>query len=528
MIVMTVIAVAVALGIGFLTKLWLDRRERQFASNRYSSYYSRYRVPHLISWGEFVVVSVVLSAIAAPLLSNFGTWLSTQEQLRYKQWLNGVEIAAIDNVTDCKAGHAGSDDSAGRSNCQYTYVSGTYSWSWTETRTTCTTDSKGNQDCTTDIIVHHETSNIYTPFATREHTYGIRSWMHNGDGGQMSYTFPGAYLDANPTPHPKSTRDIPSNIPRGAPADWAEAKARLDAGDPRAVTKEGEYDNYILASGDEVLKTFGPRLDDYKERGLLPDQTANILSDPITGPSRSQADKVSFVGYDPGNKTLWQKSVMRFNAALGTQLQGDLHVVLVDSSLVLWSDAVPYTQSLKAYWQSDVFGRRAIAKNAIILVMGVDTATSTVAWADASTGMPFGNELMIQYLRDELPGKVLLPDVIFGTPRTVFSDGKANTTHTAPSMGVVESIVFDKATFKRFSMSCKNDSCVGYGDLVGKIQPTTAAIVWVFIATIVVSIGLWLVVGFSSFVDNGISWCLDNVLPHRGNRRERNNDQKDW
>ena len=509
MIEMSVVAVAITLAIG-LGVMWLLAR----SDSRSYDGWGRW-TPNRITWGEYFVVGIALSAIVAPLVSVIGTNLSIGEQLQYKQWLNGVEKEVVDSVIQCNQGYASSySASTGQSNCAHSYVSGYYNWYWTETITTCTSDSKGNQSCTSTTVTHTETAPIETPYATREHSYAIESWMYNGEGGQMRYSFPGAYLDTNPVPHPASKRDIPASIPRGAPVDWQDAKNRLDAGDPRAVTKEGTYNNFILASKDDLLRTYGPRLDEYKAAGLLPDHTANITTDPVKGPSRSQADKVSFVGVNVQDENAWQKSVMRFNAALGTQLQGDLHVVLIDAAIVPWSDAVPYTQSLKAYWQSEHFGRWAIAKNAIILVMGVDKATNTVAWADATTGMPFGNETMIEFLKAYLPGTPLVPDLLFGKPVTVVDGTKASVTHPAPQ-GKVEHLVFEQAPFKRFSMSCEKESCIGYKDLASKIKPTTTAIVWVSIITVLISIGLWVLVGYTSFVGSGISWCRQNLLPHR-------------
>lgn len=485
----TLIAIGVAGVLGLLVMLGFHA----FASEDF------YGNDRSVRWSEYAVVITLMAAVIAPSVSAIGNTLSVAQLLSYQQFVNGVETAAHDNVTICYAGHAGSDDSAGRSNCTHTYVSGHYTWTWIETVTTCTSDSKGNQSCTTSYVMHYETSAIYTPYTTREHTYSIDSSM--GGAGNMSYTFPYAYLDENPTRFPQSDRAIPGDILRGAPADWTEADTRLKAGDPRAVTKISDYDNYILASNDEVLKTYGARMDEYLKAGLLPDHTANINADPITGPSRSQADKVSFVGVNVSDPNTWQRSVMRFNAALGMKLQGDLHVVLIDAAKVPSSDAVPYTQALKAYWQSDAFGKRALAKNGIILVLGVDTQKNVVDWSNASTGMPFGNETMIQYMRDELPGKALEPNLLFGTPRTVINGDKATVTLSTPR-GVVEDIVFDKATFKRARMSCNDNTCVGYKDLVSQIEPTFEQKTWMVVVTALISLALWVLVGMTNIVSD--------------------------
>ncbi len=458
-----------------------------------------------IQWSEFGVVSIVLAAIIIPSVMVVGNALSVAEILSYQQFVNGVEVATSKQVRECREGHAGNNSSAGRSNCAHAYVSGSYSWEERHTREVCTGFGE-DEVCHDEVYYTTEWADIYTPYATREHyAYQIDSSM--GGAGDMSYTFPDVTLDETPAVYPGSSRTIPEDILRGDPADWTEATARRAAGDPRAVTKMVAYDNYILASGDEVLRAYSADIDTFLAGDLLPDHTANILDNPITGPSRSQADKVSFVGVMVDDPAAWQRSVMRFNAALGMQLQGDLHVVLIDHRLVPATRSVPYTQALKAYWQSETYGKRALAKNGIILVLGVNTATDTIAWADATTGMPFGNELMVQYLRDELRGEGLDPDLLFGTPRTLISEGEATVTLSSPR-GVVEHTIFEQAPFKRARMSCADDTCVGFKDLISKIEPTAGQKTWMVVVTSLIALGLWVLVGLTSFVSD----ALDTVF----------------
>ena len=517
MLFVTIIAVVIAAIIGLVVK-------GIFAASLSEDVYGNRRG---ISKAEYAAVTIAMGLVFAPLTSWAGNALSINSIVTYTQFVNGAETAATDNVTECYAGHSGSSHSAGRSNCEHTYVAGSYTWQEMHTRQSC--DSKGK--CTTEIYYTTEFAYIYAPYATREHEYVIESSM--GAGGDMKFTFPYAYLDADPVPYNYHGRiePIPGDILRGAPADWAEADTRLKAGDPRAVTKLSEYKNYILASDDELLKTFGPRLDEYRAANLLPDHTWNINSDPITGPSRSQADKVSFVGVNVNDPVAWQQAVMRFNASLGMKLQGDMHVVIVDAAQVPMSDAVPYTQSLKAYWQSDAYGKRAIAKNGIILVLGVDVNQGVIDWSEASTGMPFGNELMIQFLRDELPGKMLDPVLIFGSPKIIikpgitpdkFTNEDYAITLSKPS-GIVESIVFEKAPFKRARMSCDDGTCVGYKDLVAKIEPTGSQKTMIVVVTELIALGLWLLVGFTTFVENAIATVFGYDTAEQRRWKDRQN-----
>jgi hypothetical protein len=414
----------------------------------------------------------------------------------YQQFLNGVETKAAASTTVCKAGHSGDSESSGHSNCHDTYVSGTYTYPVWYSVEVCTTDSKGNTNCHTEMrCCHYPSANIYTPYATRETTYSIESSF--GFKDNSPYHFPGIYLDADPKPY--SSRAIPSNLPRGAPADWLDAKAHLDAGDPRPVTAIDKYDNYILASKDKVLNAYSNDIGQFKTAGLLPPHTAGIMSDPITGPSKSQADKLSFVDVSLPDEQAWQAALMRYNAALGLKLQGDLHVVMVDASRVPADQSVPYLGALKAYWQGPAFGKRALAKNGIILVMGISD-NSTIEWAEASTGMPYGNEQMEQYIHDFLPGTRLDPKAVFGVPRTVISGSKATVTLSQPP-GTLGKIMFQQVPFKRASMSCQDKDCVGFKDLLGKIEPTKTQKTWMVIIIAFLSIILWFIVGATDLID---------------------------
>lgn len=474
-----------------------------------------------ISWSEFIVVFILMAAIIAPVVTSIGSSLSVAELLRYDQFVNGVETATHDDVTICRAGHAGSSSSAGRSNCSHTYVSGSYTWQEMHTRQVCTGSGK-DQKCHTEVYYTTEHANIYSPYATREHSYSIDSSM--GAGGSNSYKFQTIYLDADPIPY-SAKKAIPDNIPRGAPADWADADKHLKANDPRPVTMMSSYDNYILASQDEVLKTYSSRIDQYKNAGLLPDPATNMMADPISGPSHSLAEKVAFLSVTVTSEDAWQQSVMRFNAAFGMKLQGDLHVVVVNSSRVQSSEAEYYVAALKAYWQSPAYAKRAIAKNAVILVIG--STGGTIDWARAQTGMPFGNEEMEQWVQDTLPGKSLDPALLFGTPKTVIKPGVEPSKFTTDDYtvtlstprGLVEEIMFEKAPFKRARMSCNDSNCVGYKDLVSKIEPTTGQETWMVVVSSLISLGLWVTVGMTSIVSDLLDPILARFWSPRRSRR---------
>jgi hypothetical protein len=447
---------------------------------------------------EYALVAGLMTVVIIPTVTMVGKKMSVNKIVTYEQFLNGIEIGADPDTTVCYGGKSGNSASSGQSNCEYTYVSGSYSYDDTYLDEECSTDSNGNQTCnfvTKCCVTEH--ADIHTPYATTEATYSIRRSVNFKE--IEPFYFKGTYIGLDAKQYGK--KPIPANLPRGAPPDWLDAKAHLDAGDARGFTTLGEYPNYILASGDEVLAPYSADIDRYLEANMLPAHTAGIMKDPITGPSKSVARKLSFVGMTVPNEAEWQAALMRFNAALGLKLQGDLHVVMVDSTKVTTQESVTYLNALKAYWQGPTFGKRALAKNGVILAIGV-ADNSSVAWAEASTGMPFGNEGMAQYIRDNLPGTAFTPAAIFGSPRTALSGKKVSVALT-PTRGALEHIMFEQAPFARPSMSCEDDEdgCVGYKDLLSTIEPTRAQKTWMLVITTVLALGLWLVVGFTSIIE---------------------------
>ncbi len=510
MVLVALIAVCIALALGLLAKFILDALTVTGTRGQQLS----------VSWPEYGSVSVVMTLIIVPVVLAIGNSMSIDNILRYEQFVNGVETVAGTTVTKCYEGHSGNSLAAGYSNCEHTYRSGTYHWQERHTYTTCTTDSKGNSDCTEHVYYTTETGYIYTPFVTKEYHYFIDASA--GKGGDFPrFNFDTVYAAQDAVKF-RSKVAIPASVPRGAPADWLDAKQHLDGGDARSVTMISSYDNYILASDDKILKAFGGDLERYKKAGLLPDLAAGIMTDPISGPTNTHADKVAFVDVNTLDKPQMQKAVMRFNAALGMKLQGDLHVVFVNSDTIGSNQAVGYTTALKAYWQSPAFAKRAIAKNGIILVIGVKD--SKVDWARATTGMPFGNEGMAKWVEDWLPGHDLDPRTLFGEPRTVIKPGVTAEAFTSDDVkvtlstprGALEEIVFEKAPFDRARMSCDDNKCVGYEHLLDKIEPTGTQKTWMVVVTAIFALMLWFLVASTSFVDD--------LIPSR-RRAERFDDE---
>jgi hypothetical protein len=450
-----------------------------------------------VSWREYGAGLVVFSLIVAPLIVFVGNQMSVAEALRYEEFYNGVETDAIEHKLVCVAGTSGSSASSGRSNCNYQYRTGqTYEYWDTCWETEFYTDEKGKMQSRQVSKPCLQTAYIYNPYVTIEYRYAIDDSL----GG--THAFSATYIDQNPKPYADAT--IPSEFPRGAPSDWIEARSRLQAGDPRAVTRIFGYDNYILAAKDDMLLPFSQDVERYKAEGILPDHTANIKGDPMIGFSKSFANKVSFVGVNVANESAWQESLMGFNAALGSQFRGDLHIVLIDSARV--DDPVTYLNALKAYWLGNEFGRRAIAKNAIIVAIGVQD--DQVEWARATTGMPFGNEIMAESIKSLLPGTPLDPDALIGNPKTIITpasnDEDDDTVQVIPSakMGILEDVVLHTFPFKRACMGCQDDEGqIGYDNLVSKVQPPFWQLSIMVAVVAVLSIGWWVFVSLSTLFE---------------------------
>lgn len=468
-----------------------------------------------VSWSEYIAGLIIALLVVLPSVFAIGKAWSTAEALTYQEFYNGVETSATVQVVDCRPGQSGDSRASGHSNCSHEFDSG-LRYSFTEEYYVTEPDGVDEDGNPKTKRVRKERTvwaSIYFPYATKEYAYFIADSL----GGD--YRFPHAYVKDG---EGYEGRSIPGDIPRGDPAEWLDAKAHLDEGDPRPVTRMFSYDNYILASQDELLLPFSEDVEQFKEAGILPDHTANILSNPLYGFSGSYADKLSFVGVEVEDEAAWQQSLMGFNAALGTEFQGDLHMVLIDSSLV--SSPTSYLNALKAYWLGEDFGRRAIAKNAIIVVAGV--RGDSIVWAQASTGMPYGNGPMLQHLSSQLPGTTLDPLQVIGDPRIVVTPGvgeedDAVELTVSATPGVLEQIVLQDFSFQRACMECVDDNGdqIGYKDLVSMIEPQWWQWMIMIVIVAVLTFGFW----FAAANFNMFGW-LPGV---KSEPRERRDDRFD-
>lgn len=339
----------------------------------------------------------------------------------FHQFLNGTVVAADTYPTTC------TEDGA----CRYTYDCDPY------TVSTVHYDSKGNYSYTSYSTEYHD-----CPYVTVEHNFTTTDSL----GGTHKFD---TYIDAQATAW-RAGRVIPSNIPRGTPKMWQKARTALDAGRGIPMTEVGEYENYILASQDSLLKASSDDIAKLKKSKLLPEHTQS-LSSPIY--DDFNARKVSFVGIRPSNEAAWQDAVMQFNSALGMTLRGDLHVVVIKDSL-LPSGVSPqdYANAVKAYWLNNL-GKYAFAKNGIMLVLGVNNKGTTIDWAKSTTGMPIGNGAMLQAINLGLTDTPFTVTKVMG--KTYASVVKGKATYVL-GQGVVPQATMVTFPFKRACMECKD------------------------------------------------------------------------
>lgn len=351
---------------------------------------------------------------------------------------------------------------------------------YTETHTESYTDSNGKSKTRTV----EETKYRRCPEMTQEFTYTLNITT---DGKSIkTLTIASDIYAANPVRW-RGDIAVNPNVPRGVPPQWQHARDSLAHGIGDPVTLSGDYANYILSNEETILRASSGDIDKLQQKHLLPLPTArmDIAKDDDLTPTiynGMDADKVSFVGMSPpANQADWQAALMRYNTALGMQHQGDMHVVIIkDSTLqgVVSPDA--YAAAVKAYWLNDL-GKFALAKNGIMVVLGVDDKLTKVQWARADTGMPAGNGPMLDALKYNLPGVAFDPKKVIGETTTHVTNGSPKVTYSYGN-GVIEQTTLHDFPFARACMDCRDTGQPGFVYLQSEIPITTAGIV---VATII-------------------------------------------
>lgn len=437
---------------------------------------------------EFNLTLGAAAALIAllPALGVFGitTAIAKDSDQTYNEYWNGFEVSASTQVQQCQR-----DGS-----CVNEYQCDPYEV--IELETQYYTDSEGKSK--SHQVPVKKTKYHDCPYSTEETTYVVDTTL--GGFVVASHLMTGEEF--------RWGMGIPGGRVTTPPQLWSDAKARVDSGKPGPVTKVNEYKNYILASDNSILKRYSSVIDDYKAQSLLPAPSSGVYD-------IYQANKAYFVGSLPEiDAPAYTKDVANLTAALGTELQGDLHVVFVNATEV--GDPTDYGNSLLAYWQSEELGRNALGKNAIVVVIAVDSykspapaatpnpqptdaaatpaptqaavapvstikdGTPVVAWAKAYTGMPLGNEMLIQQIESQMKGKVVDSNLI-GHPDYVGGSIKH-------SEGALETILFGSNAFERISMDDldEDDKGSGFRYLSDEWQPDAGVMTTIFIISSIV------------------------------------------
>lgn len=436
---------------GYVVKVIVDRIKAARAGDLYS-----YSSPLELSVFEFIVGALVVLCVITPVTVWAGIKIAKNSKLSYQEYWNGYEVEAIKNVTTC------SRDGS----CHHTYSCDPY----TVVRTRTVSDGNGG----TRTETYTETEYHSCPYTTEEWDFYIDTTL-----GQ--FTVAENRLPSHPEDHRwRFGKGIPNHIDSGVPRLWSEARDRIASGNPGPVTERNKYDNYILASQSTILKKNSNAIERYRKAKLLP-KPANTVRDLY------QADKMYFVG-KAQDEAEWQGAVSRFNAALGTEKQADLHLVAVTTNRIPNRDE--YFQALMAYWQSPELGDDAISKNALIVVLWVEAGE--VVFARAGTGMPVGNEGVIDLIQAQLAdGVAFQPDVVLGTPVGKIKGDKVEVSH---GVGVLESIVWGDMPFKRACMVCdeKGEEGSNYLYLAKEIQPSTGQKWAIWFVSQLLSLFVWI------------------------------------
>lgn len=480
---LTFISIAVPLIVAVVVAILADK-------NDLKNYLGR---PNRITAPEICLYAVVVTVVSVFVTMVIGPSLARNSAINgYKEFYNGSITQA--RVVPDKCEKDGS--------CSHTYVCDTeYIYHPAEY------DSEGHltRAAYTEVIDHH------CPYATYELDYVL------DDSLGRTITIGDDYFQPNPQPW-RGGHGIPSDVPRTIPTRWLSAKQHLEAGMSDPVTGIFKYANFILASDGDLYKKYSGNISKYKKAGLLPKHTVNLGKNALYD-YETRATKVQTAGnLKLGNLSEWNNQLMLFNAALGSELRGDLHIVLVPSDKV--GDSKDYITALKAYWTS--LGKWSISKNGIILALGISADGKTVQWVRADTGMPYGNNAMISGLESfqNFPAD---PVTLLGniTASVATIGGKPEVTYNHGSQGLAGKIIFSDYPYKRPCMKCEDagETGVGYTNLKDAVPVSTGSKILMFI-----------IVLFLSLVFMGVLLAYDPlgyVVKPSNNRSNRSTDPYD-
>lgn len=407
---------------------------------------------------EFLIAALALSLVAVPLVTFVGYKVAISNQVTYYENRNGWETRANKYVTVCTR------DGACRNcyDCDPYTVREPYDCSYTSN------GKRVSRTCYRNVTKYHR-----CPYTTEEWTFEIQTTL--GD-----HTIAYHNLPTNPESWRwRAYKSVPDHYQSGVPQRWQETKDRLDEGNPDAVVNRFDYENYILASHTTIMKKYSDAIAGYKSANLFPPLNAQVYD-------LYYMKRVYFIGVANVDDERWQDAMMRFNGALGTSLQGDLHLVVVDANKIQSPDN--YHQALVAYWLSPEFGKNALSKNGIVVILGTRDG-KTVEWARASTGMPLGNENLMVQIGSDMKGVELTPDAVLGHPTATVTGERSVKIQLTQS--ALEKLLWGPNKYQRVHMKSQGENSAGFEYLLKELEPTGSQKVWILVVTFICGLIAW-------------------------------------
>lgn len=313
---------------------------------------------------------------------------------KHQEFINGFEVEAKSYSTQCTVD----------GNCVHTYKCDSY----------IKMERRFTGDGNTMYVPRTKWKQC--PYSTQETTFTVETTI-----GERVYAKNLPVGDRY-----RSDTVLPEGVTLKAPEAWIEAQKRLEKGEPRGVT--GFKETHTPPKVDVDLQN--EYADDVSS--LLADNLLPKMPDGIIG--AYYAEKAHTVEYEPQHHFL--RDIEHINGALGVDdIDLDVHAVFIDDSTGVDPDT--YTNALLAYWQGDDFTTNKLADNALVIVVGVNTETDTVAWARASGNAVSMNNGIKEAIQEQLPDKPM-DENLFGRPSYNVMEERVE-----PSEGLVENILRD-------------------------------------------------------------------------------------
>jgi hypothetical protein len=353
--------------------------------------------PYLrITQAEFVTGAIAICLILVPSTAWIGWKIAQASNLTFYENWNGWESSATRELIKTER------DGPGR----WTYDCDPY----TVIVSYDCGDSKNPKTCYRTETRYHQ-----CPYTTFELNYDVGTTL--GD-----YTVDTHRLPDNPNQHRwRRSVPVPDYIQQragvGEPRSWRALRERLQQGQPAPVTTRNAYDNYILASNESLMRKHSADIAEYEAKGLMPKLSRGLSG--FINPQRC------FVFGNVPFSNGWAQSLAYTNGSLG-QVQCDLYVVITNDKLI-GGNPDRYMLALQAYMlDAGKHGKDALAKNALVVLIGTRDSGERVDYARAFTGMPRGNERLAIALNEQLAGKPFSHELLLGKPTSVAKSSQSN------------------------------------------------------------------------------------------------------